>query len=48
VSEEKREKNLTNMLLDELISKDDFTNKKNEIQKNIVSLKDKRDKMDMK
>ena len=48
VSEEKREKNLTNMLLDELISKDDFTDKKNEIQKNIVSLKDKRDKMDMK
>jgi hypothetical protein len=46
-SEEKRLQNLTNMLLDELIDKPGFTDKKKEIQEQIIVLKEKRDSIDL-
>ena len=46
-SEEKRLQNLTNMLLDELIDKPGFTDKKREIQEQIIVLKEKRDSIDL-
>lgn len=48
ISEEKRLKNLTDMLLDELIDKETFTLKKNEIQEKIISLNDKKNNVDLK
>jgi len=47
-SEEKRLQNLTNMLLDELIDKQGFSDKKKEIEKQITLLKNKRDSIDLK
>ena len=48
VSEEKKLKNLTNMLLEELIDKEGFTEKKKEIQDKVQNLKNRRDKIDLK
>lgn len=48
LSEEKRLKNLTDMLLDELIDKETFTLKKNELQEKITSLNDKKNNVDLK
>lgn len=48
ISEEKKLWNLTNMLLEELINKDEFTSKKRELQDKIENLKSRRDKIDLK
>jgi site-specific DNA recombinase len=46
-AEERKLKNLTDLLLDELISKDEFLTKKTDIKHTIERLKEKRDNIDM-
>lgn len=47
LSEEKKLKKLTDILISELISDEDFKNKRNQIEKNILKLKEQRDTIDM-
>jgi hypothetical protein len=47
-SEERKLKNLTDLLLDEIISKEDFVYKKESLKLNIEKLKDQRNNLDTK
>jgi len=47
-SEEKKLKNLTNMLLEEMIDKEEFIVRKREFQEKIENMKIRRDRIDLK